>query len=56
VVLENGAIKLDTPLMLSAHAAAQAPSKLGIKAGQAILVDQAIEAVVTKSANDIAVG
>jgi len=53
--LESGAIKLDTPLMLSAHAAAQAPSKLGIKAGQAIPVDQAIKAVVTKSANDIAV-
>jgi D-alanyl-D-alanine carboxypeptidase len=53
--LESGAIKLDTPLMMSAHAAAQAPSKLGIKAGQAILVDQAIKAVVTKSANDVAV-
>jgi D-alanyl-D-alanine carboxypeptidase len=53
--LESGAIKLDTPLMLSAHAAAQAPSKLGIKAGQAIPVDQAIKAVVTKSANDVAV-
>jgi D-alanyl-D-alanine carboxypeptidase len=53
--LESGAIKLDTPLMLSAHAAAQAPSKLGIKAGKAIPVDQAIKAVVTKSANDIAV-
>jgi D-alanyl-D-alanine carboxypeptidase len=53
--LESGAIKLDTPLILSAHAAAQAPSKLGIKAGQAIPVDQAIKAVVTKSANDIAV-
>jgi D-alanyl-D-alanine carboxypeptidase len=53
--LESGAIKLDTPLILSAHAAAQAPSKLGIKAGQVIPVDQAIKAVVTKSANDIAV-
>src|SRR5258705_11479273 len=46
---------LDPPLMLSAHAAAQAPSNLGIKAGQPIPVDQAIKAVVTKSANDIAV-
>ena len=53
--LESGAIKLDTPLILSAHATVQAPSKLGIKAGQAIPVDQAIKAVVTKSANDIAV-
>jgi len=53
--LESGAIKLDTPLMMSAHAAAQAPSKLGIKSGQAIPVDQAIKAVITKSANDVAV-
>ena len=53
--VESGAIKLNTPFMLSAHAAAQAPSKLGIKAGQAMPVDQAIKAVVTKSANDIAV-
>jgi D-alanyl-D-alanine carboxypeptidase len=34
--LESGAINLDTTLVLSAHAAAQAPSKLGIEAGQAI--------------------
>ena len=32
--LESGAIKLDTPLILSAHATAQAPSKLGIKLGK----------------------
>lgn len=53
--LESGGIKLDTPLILSERAAAQAPSKLGIKAGQAIAVEDAIKAVVTKSANDIAV-
>ena len=40
--------------MISQHAAAQAPSKLGLRPGQTISVDNAIKAVVTKSANDIA--
>lgn len=53
--LEAGRIKLDTPLRMSAHAAAQAPSKLGLKPGQTIEVHDAIRAIVTKSANDIAV-
>jgi D-alanyl-D-alanine carboxypeptidase len=53
--LDAGAMKLDTPLKVSVHATEQAPSKLGIKAGQTIAVDDAIKAVVTKSANDIAV-
>ena len=53
--LDAGAIKLDTPLKVSAHATEQAPSKLGIKAGETISVDEAIKAVVTRSANDVAV-
>jgi len=53
--LEAGKIKLSTPLEVSAHAASQAPSKLGLKPGDSIDVDSAIKAVVTKSANDIAV-
>jgi D-alanyl-D-alanine carboxypeptidase len=53
--LDAGTIKLDTPLKVSVHATEQAPSKLGIKAGQTITVDDAIKAVVTRSANDIAV-
>ena len=52
--LENGRLKLDTPLMISSHAAAQAPSKLGLMPGQTISVENAIKALVTKSANDIA--
>jgi D-alanyl-D-alanine carboxypeptidase len=53
--LEAGKITLDTPLTVSAHAAEQAPSKLGLKPGSTITVENAIKAVVTKSANDIAV-
>ena len=53
--LDAGRIKLDTPLKVSAHAAEQAPSKLELKPGQTIEVEDAIKAVVTKSANDVAV-
>ncbi|MCB1543204.1 MAG: D-alanyl-D-alanine carboxypeptidase, partial [Rhodoblastus sp.] len=53
--MEAGRIKLDTEIPISAHAAAQAPSKLGLRPGSTIEVDDAIKAVVTKSANDIAV-
>ena len=53
--LEAGKIKLSTEMPVSAHAAAQAPSKLGLKPGQTIDVATAIRAIVTKSANDVAV-
>ena len=53
--LEKGHLRLDSPLMISQHAAAQAPSKLGLQPGETIEVEHAIKAVVTKSANDIAV-
>lgn len=52
--LEKGRLRLDSPLMISEHAAAQAPSKLGLRPGETISVENAIKAVVTKSANDIA--
>lgn len=53
--LEQGKIKLTTELPVSAHAARQAPSKLGLKPGASIRVEAAIRAIVTKSANDVAV-
>jgi len=53
--LESGKIKMSTELPVSAHAAAQAPSKLGLKPGESIRVESAIRAIVTKSANDVAV-
>jgi D-alanyl-D-alanine carboxypeptidase len=53
--LDAGKIRLDTQLRVSEHAAEQAPTKLGLKPGQTIAVEDAIKAVVTKSANDAAV-
>ncbi len=53
--LDAGKIKLDTQLKVSEHASEQAPTKLGLKPGQTIAVEDAIKAVVTKSANDAAV-
>ena len=53
--LDAHKIKLDTPLKVSAKAAEQPPSTLGLKAGQTIAVEDVIKAVVTRSANDAAV-
>jgi len=47
-------IELDTPWLVSKHAEGQAPSKLGLEAGDTITVREAILALVTKSANDAA--
>jgi len=53
--LEVGKLRLDSRLPVSAHAAAQEPSKLGLEPGQTIATEDAVKAVVTKSANDVAV-
>ena len=53
--LDKGAMTLQTRIPISEHAAAQEPSKLGLEPGDTISVDDAIKAVVTRSANDIAV-
>jgi D-alanyl-D-alanine carboxypeptidase len=53
--IEAGKLKLSTPLSVSEQAAAQAPTKLGLIAGQSITVEDAIKALITKSANDAAV-
>jgi D-alanyl-D-alanine carboxypeptidase len=53
--LEAGRLRLDTPLEVSAHAARQLPMKLGLEANQTIQIEDAIKALVTKSANDVAV-
>ncbi len=52
--LDSGKLKLTDRLPVSKHAASQAPSKLGLKTGSTIRVDDAIQALVTKSANDVA--
>ena len=53
--LDSGAMTLRTQIPISEHAASQEPSKLGLAPGDSISVDDAIKAVVTRSANDIAV-
>ncbi len=53
--LEKGEMTLATRIPVSEHAAAQEPSKLGVPAGETISVEEAIKAIVTRSANDMAV-
>jgi D-alanyl-D-alanine carboxypeptidase len=53
--LEAGKIALDTQMPVSEEAARQAPTKLGLKPGSTLLVEDAIKGLVTKSANDAAV-
>ena len=53
--LDAGKMSLSTPIKISEWAARQAPSKLGLAPGETLSVDEAIKAIVTRSANDIAV-
>ncbi len=53
--IEAGRFHMNSPLKVTANAARQVPSKLGLKTGSTILVKDAIKALVTKSANDVAV-
>jgi D-alanyl-D-alanine carboxypeptidase len=53
--LQAGRVTLDTRLPVSAFAAAQPPTKLGLRAGSSIRVEDAILCMVTRSANDAAV-
>src|SRR5262249_38100680 len=53
--LEGGKIALDTEMPVSELASNQDPTKLGLRPGQTIKVEDAIKGLVTKSANDAAV-
>ena len=53
--LESGKLSLDSPLRVSEHAADQSPTKLGLRDGGTISVEDAIKGMVTRSANDAAV-
>ncbi|WP_434221255.1 SPOR domain-containing protein [Mesorhizobium caraganae] len=52
--MAKGRISKNTPVPFSAKAAAEPPTKLGVKAGGAVSVETAILSMVTKSANDSA--
>jgi D-alanyl-D-alanine carboxypeptidase len=53
--LEAGKMTLDTEMPVSEHASEQDPTKLGLRPGSTLRVEDAIKGVVTKSANDAAV-
>lgn len=53
--INRGDLRLDETLIVSATAARTPPFGLGLTAGQSITVDQAIQAVAVRSANDVAV-
>lgn len=50
--MKSGRISKNTPVVFSAQAATQPPTKIGVKAGGSITVEQAIYSLVTRSAND----
>ncbi len=53
--LRDGRLTMGTRLQVSEHAAEQSPTKLGLSPGETIAVSDVIGAIVTKSANDMAV-
>lgn len=52
--LRDGRVQLGTPIRMSEEAASRPPSKLGLPPGMTLTAEQAILALVTKSANDVA--
>ncbi len=53
--IEKGELRLRDRVVISNHAASMIPSKLNLPPGSTIRVEDAIYALVTKSANDVAV-
>lgn len=44
----------NTPIPISSYAATRPPTKIGLKVGQTISVEEAAKALITRSANDVA--
>lgn len=53
--LQKGRISMKTRFRVSARAASQRPSKLGVQQGETVDVETIIKALIVRSANDIAV-
>ena len=53
--LERGRFSMDSELKVSAYAASQPPTKLGLRPGSTIAVSDAIRSMITLSANDVSV-
>ena len=52
--IDQGRLTMDSKLKVSKRASAMAPSKLGLAPGSSITVRDAVQALITKSANDVA--
>jgi D-alanyl-D-alanine carboxypeptidase len=52
--LKAGRVKLSTPLTVSRRASIMQPSKMGLRPGTTLTVEQAIKSLIIKSANDVA--
>jgi D-alanyl-D-alanine carboxypeptidase len=52
--IEAGEAALDSPIRMTRHAAAEPPSKMGLKPGTVMRLDTALKMMLVKSANDIA--
>jgi D-alanyl-D-alanine carboxypeptidase len=55
VAIRDGTLTLDTPIGYSQLANAQGPTRLGLPVGATITVETALQALIMKSANDVAV-
>lgn len=52
--LDAGEVRLDSPVKVTRHSAAEPPSKMGFKPGQVMRLDNAMKMMLVKSANDVA--
>jgi D-alanyl-D-alanine carboxypeptidase len=53
--LERGRFNMNSELKVSSYAASQPPTKIGLRAGSTIDVEDAIKSMITLSANDVSV-
>jgi D-alanyl-D-alanine carboxypeptidase len=55
MAVRSGEFTMETSIVLSARAAAQAPTKLGVLPGTSLRLEDALRVMMVKSANDVAV-
>ena len=53
--VRDGRITMDTPFVVSAHAASMPPTKMGFRPGVQVTLDNALKMLMVKSPNDIAI-
>jgi D-alanyl-D-alanine carboxypeptidase len=53
--MSEGKLSLTDDIVMTRHAASQSPTKLGLREGRSLKLDDAIQAICVQSANDVAV-